>query len=102
MAGVVLVILSAIILGSVNGDGEAELLRSAEEHSSAVTSASIVQALGFILLIPGLLYLFQAALARSEQMRPQFVGVVVAAPIFLAGFSLANGIATNDAASNFA
>ena len=101
MAAVVLIVVSAIILGSVNGDGEAELLRSAEENSSSVTAASIVQAVGFILLIPGLLYLFQAALARSDQVRRQFVGVVVAAPLFLAGFSLCNGIATSDAASDF-
>jgi len=101
MAGVVVVIISAIVLGSVNGDGDAELLRSAKEHSSAVTISSLLQSAGFLLLLPGLLYLFRAALARSDTMRAQFVGVVVAAPIFLAGFAICNGVATNDAAKDF-
>ena len=101
MAAVALVVASAIVLGSVNGDGEAELLRSVDRHQSAVTGSSLLQAIGFLLLLPALLYLFTAALARSTQMRSQLVGVVVAAPLFLAGYSIANGIASKDAASDF-
>jgi hypothetical protein len=101
MAAVALIVASAIVLGSVNGDGEAELLRSVDQHQSAVTTSSILQALGFLLLLPALLYLFTAAAARSSQMRSQLIGVVIAAPLFLAGYSIANGIASTDAASSF-
>src|SRR4051812_47064507 len=101
MAAVVLIVVSGIVLGSVSGDGDAELLRSYHEHSSAAIVSSLLQAVGFLLLAPGLLYLFQAALARSDRMRRQFVGVVVAAPIFLAGFAVCNGVATDDGAADF-
>ena len=51
LAGVALVIASAFAIGAVSGDGDAELLRSAHEHSSSVTLASILQAVGFLLLV---------------------------------------------------
>jgi hypothetical protein len=101
MAAVALVVASAIVLGSVSGDDEAELLRSVHRHESAVVASSLLQALGFLLLLPGLLYLFTAALARSDQMRRQLIGVVIAAPLFLAGYAVANGFASRDAASDF-
>lgn len=101
MAAVALIVASGIVVSGVSGDGDAEVLRSYHEHSSAATVSSVLQAVGFLLLAPGLLYLFQAALARSDRMRRQFVGVVVAAPIFLAGFSVCNGVATKDGATDF-
>jgi hypothetical protein len=100
-AGVALVIASAFAIGDVSGDGDAELLRSAYEHSSSVTFASILQAAGFILLVAPLLVLFRAAAARSDRMRYQLIGLVVAAPLFLAASAVLNAVATNDAATEF-
>ncbi|HEU4392393.1 MAG TPA: hypothetical protein VFR04_02020 [Solirubrobacterales bacterium] len=101
LVGVALVVASAFVIGGVSGDGDAELLRSAHEHSSAVTSASVLQAVGFLLLVAPLVVLFRAAAARSLRMRYQLIGLVVAAPLFLAVAALLNGASTNDAASEF-
>lgn len=100
-AGVALVIASVFAIGSVSGEGDAELLRSAHEHSSAVTLASLFQGAGFVLLVAPLVVLFRAAAARSDRMRYQLIGLVVAAPLFLAGSAVLNAVATNDAASEF-
>jgi hypothetical protein len=99
--GVALVIASAFAIGAVSGDGDAELLRSAHEHSSSVVLASVLQAGGFVLLVAPLVVLFKAAAARSDKMRYQLIGLVIAAPLFLAGSAVLNAVATNDAATEF-
>ena len=99
--GVALVIASAFVIASVSGDGEAELLRSAYEHSSSVTFAAILQAIGFAFLVAPLFFLFKAVAARSGRMRNQLVGVIVAAPLFLSVAAVLNAVATNDAANAF-
>jgi hypothetical protein len=101
LAGVALVIASAFAIGGVSGDGDAELLRSAHEHSSSVTLAAILQAAGFLFLVAPLLFLFKAAAARSDRMRYQLIGLVVAAPLFLSVAAVLNAAATNDAANAF-
>jgi hypothetical protein len=100
-AAIVLLILATIIVSSVSGDGDAAVLRSANEHSSAITSSSFLQAVAFVLLVAPLVYLFRAAEGRSDRMRSQLIGLVIAAPLFLAAASALNGIATNDASSEF-
>lgn len=99
--GVALVVASAFAIGSVSGDGDAALLRSASEHSSAVTLAGILQAVGFAFLVAPLLVLFRAAAARSDRMRYQLIGLVVAAPLFLSVAAVLNAVASNDAAEEF-
>jgi hypothetical protein len=101
LAGVALVIASAFVIGGVSGDGDAELLRSAHEHSSSVTLAAIFQAAGFLFLVAPLAFLFKAAAARSDRMRYQLIGLVIAAPLFLSVAAVLNAVATNDAASAF-
>lgn len=101
LAGIAMLIASAIVIGPVNGDGDAEILRTAHEHSSAVTLSSILQAAAFVLLAAPLLYLFRAVQARSPKVRGQLIGLVVAAPLFLAVASVLNAAATDEAASDF-
>jgi hypothetical protein len=96
-----LLVASVFVGGAVSGDGEAEVLRSTHEHSSAVTATSLLQALGFALFAVPLFYLFRAAEARSEQVRRQFVALIVVAPLFLAISSGLSAAARNDAASTF-
>jgi len=105
-AGIITIAAIAVIVfglaaSPVSGDGAAELLRSADEHASAVILLSALQGLGFLLLLPALLYLFNAALGRSDRMRGQMVGVLIVAPIFLAVFAIAGGTVTRDAAEEF-
>lgn len=99
---VIAVIVALILLSSVHGGNSAELLESAHEHSSSVILASVVQALGFLLLTAPLYFLFRAALARSDRMRRQFVGVILVAPIFFAISAVCTGLALNEAADEYA
>jgi hypothetical protein len=85
----------------VSGTENPEILRSVHEHAGAVTAAGLLQSFALVLLILPLVYLFRAVRARSERVRPQLIGLMVAAPLFLA---LSAGIsigARHDAASQF-
>lgn len=101
-AGIALLIASFVLVSSLGGGGEADSLRDIDAHSGSITLASALQGLGFVLLAVPLLYLFQAALLRSERMRSQFRALVVAAPLALAVASVINGVAATEAASDFA
>jgi hypothetical protein len=101
LAAVAFLIASILVGGSVSGDGEAEILRSTAQHSSAVTATSLLQALGFALFAVPLYYLFRAAQARSDRVRGQLVGLILVAPLFLAISSGLSAAARNDAASSF-
>lgn len=99
--GVVLLIVSAFVIGGVSGEGDAELLRSAHEHSSDVTISAVLQAVGFVFLVAPLYFLFRAASSRTDRMRAQLVGLVIAAPLFFAVSAVLNATATNEAADQF-
>jgi hypothetical protein len=102
MAAIAMLVASTIVLAGVSGDGEAEFLRSADSERSSLITSSVLSAIGFTLLVAPLLYLFRAALARSGgRMRGQLVGVVVAAPLFLAASGALTGVVTSQAASDF-
>jgi hypothetical protein len=100
-AAVVILIVSAIVIASVNGSGNAELLEAAYEHKSSVTLSSVLEAIGFILLIAPLYFLFRATAARNVRVRTQLVGVIIAAPLFFGISGVLNGIATNEGAEAF-
>ncbi len=100
----ILLIVAAIVVASQgvgSGNGESELLRNVDAHRGAQLLSSILQAIGIALLAAPLYYLFRAANARSEAMRGQLVGVVVAAPLFLAALAILSGVSTLHAASDF-
>lgn len=101
-AVVVLLIVAAVVISSVSGSGEAELLTKAHEHSFDVTLSSILEAIGFVLMVAPLYFLFRAAASRSDRMRYQLVGLVIAAPLFFAASAILNAAATNDASDQFA
>lgn len=101
-AAVILLIVAAVVISSVSGSGEAELLTKAHEHSSDVTLSSILEAIGFLLMTAPLYFLFRAAASRSDKMRYQLVGLVIAAPLFFAASSILNATATNEASDQFA
>lgn len=95
---------AAIAVGSKvgGGSGESELLRNVDAHATARIVSSILQGIGVGLLAAPLAYLFQAANARSDRMRGQLIGVVVAAPLFLTVGAILTGISVVHAASDFA
>ena len=101
LVAIALLIAGAIVSAAVHGDGKAEILRSAHEHGSSLLAGSAMQAVGFALLIAPLVVLFRAAQARSDRVRPQLIGLVVAAPLFFAVATALNAVATTDAADQF-
>lgn len=100
-AAVALLVASFVIGSSLGGGSEAESLREIHDNGSTLVLASAVQALGFALLALPFLYLFQAALLRSERMRSQFRALVVIAPLALAIAAVLSGVAASGAASDF-
>jgi hypothetical protein len=102
--GAVAFVIAAIVVASQgvgSADGDSELLRNVDAHRTAQMISSILQAIGVGLLAAPLYYLFRSANARSERMRGQLVGVIVAAPLFLAALAILSGISTLHAASDF-
>lgn len=101
LCAVGLLVAATVTSMSISGDGDAEVLRSVDDHSSAVIVSGILQAASFLLLGAPLLYLFRAAQARSERVRGQLIGLVVATPMFLCLGSVLLAVAVTTAASDF-
>lgn len=81
-SAVALLVVSRFV--DVGGTENPEILHSVHAHPGSVTLAGLLQALGLFLLVVPLAYLFRAVRARSAQVRPQLIGLVLAAPLFLA------------------
>lgn len=97
----VLLILVSIPVNSVSGTGTAEVLRSTDAHSGSVATVALLQGLAFFLLALPLLYLFNAVRARSPRVRSQLLGLVIAAPLFLAVSTGLSGVRGGEAADQF-
>ena len=100
VAAIALFVASRFV-NEANGDGTAELLRSIDAHSGSVTLAGVLQAVAFALLAFPLVYLFRAASSRSDRVRGQLIGLIVAAPLFLGLSAGLNGLAQQEAADQF-
>lgn len=86
---------------NVSGDGDADFLREAHDHAGSVLVSGLIQVVAFLLLMLPLVYLFRAVQARSDRVRPQLIGLIVAAPLFLA---LSSGLSigvTDEGADSF-
>jgi hypothetical protein len=99
IVAVVLLIASRPL--NVSGDGEADFLREAHAHTGSLVISSLALTLAFLLLALPLLYLFRAVAARSDRVRPQLIGLVVVAPLFIAASSAIAISVTSEAADNF-
>lgn len=99
---VVLFAISLVLLASKYGrGGNAELLRKVDTDSGTLILAYVIRAVGSAMLAIPLVYLFRAALARSETMRGQLIGLAIAGPLFLAGLAVATGLSLHAAAPDF-
>jgi hypothetical protein len=94
-------LLVSTFLDPVSGDGQAELLRSADANGGGILLSKLMQIAGFLLLAFPLVYLFRAVRARSDRVRGQLIGLVMVAPIFLAVSSGLSIGATSEAADQF-
>lgn len=101
LVAIALVAAATVIFRSIGADGSAEVLRDVEEQTATIGAAGAMQAVAFLLLVAPLAYLFRAARMRSEKVRGQLIGLVVAAPLFLAVAAVMTTVATTEAASDF-
>jgi hypothetical protein len=102
----VLVFVIASVLVSAGADvssaeTEAETLRAYHEDSDKLLLAAILNGIGFVLLAPVLAFLFKAAQARSDRMRPGLIGIVVAGPLFLAAAIVLQALAYDSISADF-
>lgn len=99
----VLIVMASIVVASqsLGANGEAEYLQKVDAHQTARIISAILQGIGVGLLAVPLYYLFRAAAARSDRMRGQLVGVVIAGPVFLLMASVLSGISAIHAADDF-
>jgi hypothetical protein len=70
--------------GSVARDAYAERLAAFDAESSEILASQLIQALGVLLFIAPLFFLFRAAMDRNERVRRGLIGLTVAGPLFLA------------------
>lgn len=86
---------------SKNPDGADELLRAADSESGDFIVAGVLQALGLLLLIPALLYLYRATRYRREQLMPAASALVVLGALTLATTTVLRQIELLDIADSF-
>ena len=92
----------AITATLLNPDSvDSETLFDFLEDRDDLLLGTIMQSTGLLLMAAPLFYLFQAAQARSDAMRPGLLGVTVAGPVFLAVSGVVAFIALDGAASDF-
>lgn len=97
--------IAAIVVnqGGLDDTGsDAQFLASFEDDRGTLLLGAILQAAGMVLVIAPFFYLFRAAAARSEQVRPALLGITVAGPLFLAVGTILQWVAFDQAASDFA
>lgn len=100
LAAVILIIVS-LFVSEVSGSGDAEVLRSVDAHSGSALLSGLMRAVAFALLAFPLVYLFRAVRVRSDRVRTQLIGLVVAAPLFLGLSSGFQAVAQQEAADEF-
>jgi small-conductance mechanosensitive channel len=100
LAGALLIFLPTFV-SSVSGSGEAEALRSVDAHAANVTLTSLMPALAFLLFAVPLIYLFNAARARSERVQPAVIVILLVAPLLVAAGTVLYGQARQEGAESF-
>jgi hypothetical protein len=101
-AGVAMLIVALAVGQGGTSGSESQVLTDFPEDREDLLVAAILQAAGMTLLVAPLFYLFQAASARSEQMRHALIGITIAGPLFLAVAFILEWVAFDQAASVFA
>jgi hypothetical protein len=102
VASLLLLVVPPLLQRSAfEGDTLADQLVSLDEKSGSFLLGSIGQGLGFILLVIPLLYVFQAARARSDAVRGAMIGFVVAGPLLFGAQTMLQAFALKDVAADY-
>lgn len=103
-AAVALYVLSVVLeqsSGLETGGPDSEQVRSFHDHAGALLFSTLVRSVGFLLLAIPLLYLFQAAQARSERVRRPMVAFAFIGPVLLAVQGIVSWAASKQIGDDF-
>jgi hypothetical protein len=104
------IIAPALIIGSLIGAGQLDLptsgvatetIRAFEANQGALAAFSVLRAIGFLLLVPPLLYLWQATKARRPELPGAMIGFVFIGPVLLAAQGILGYLGQAGVASDF-
>jgi len=101
LIAVALIIAAALVGTAISGDGNAEVLRSADGKGSSLMISGVLQMVGYGLWLVPLLYLFRAAAVRTDKMRGGLLGAVIISPVLLGVSFLLLSISVLNAAHHF-
>jgi hypothetical protein len=103
VAGAALFVAMGILISGAGIDGHTDAARLPQVHAhhGRLLLASAIGGLGFAMLAPPLLLLFEAASARSDDVRAGLRLVMIIAPLLLGGSIVAHTIGLNHVASRF-
>ena len=92
------VVLQQVGLNVPSGKSDANQLVFEHAHSSRLIYSSILQAIGLMMFLGPLLFLFRSASGRAQRMRGAFVGLVIVGPLaFGLGLALSSVGSTKSA-----
>ncbi|MGE5857462.1 MAG: hypothetical protein ACM31K_03145 [Solirubrobacterales bacterium] len=95
------IVLQRAGLDLPSGNSDADQLAFVDTHSARLIYSSVIQAIGFALLLVPLLFLFRSASGRAERMRGAFAGLIALGPLAF-GIGLAvSSVGSSDAADKF-
>ncbi|MDX6633639.1 MAG: hypothetical protein QOG26_1644 [Solirubrobacterales bacterium] len=99
---------AALILGGTIAERSVAPARAAaaqlvefNAHSGELLTFSVMRAVGFALIAVPLVYLLRADAARSERVQTSLIGLMIAAPLFLAASELVIWASRNEVAGGF-
>ena len=78
-----------------------EQFRASTDHATELLVSSLVGALGVLVLVVPLFYLFRAAQARSERVSGPMIGFVFIGPVLLGAANVISAIAQRQIADDF-
>jgi len=95
------VVLQQIGLNVPSGKSDAEQLVFEHAHSSRLIYSSILQALGLIMFLAPLLFLFRSANGRAQRMRGALIGLIVLGPVAFGVGLAVSAVGSTKAADKF-
>lgn len=96
------IILQRLGLHVPNGDSDADQLVFEHAHSSRLIYSSMLQGIGFALLLGPLLFLFRSAQGRSKRVRSYATALVILGPLAFGLGVAVSSVGTTKSADKFA
>jgi hypothetical protein len=94
-------IYASSLLGKIESDREDLFLHKVHDHAGGYVASGVITALGTFLLVPVLVYLYRAIIARRPQIPRLALILAVAAPLIAGGVGVARQVVLADTANQF-